>query len=278
MIINYLRVSIRNLISQRGYTLINIFGLAVGIASALLIVLYVIDEVSYDRFHPNAKNIHRICLDAKIQDTELLGPISCVPIGPTAVNEYPDISKFTRIFSFSGDPVIRYEDRTFVEKSFIYADSTFFEVFNGFKLVQGNASSILNRAHQMVMTESTAKRYFGNDDPIGKVVQFGNNRQNWEVVGLVQDPPSNSHIKFDIIGSFITLPMSQTAMWLGNNNYTYILLQEGLDPKVVDQRFDEMVATHAGPQFEQFAGFTAEHFESMGNRYKYFTQIGRAHV
>lgn len=272
MIINYLKVSIRNLISQRGYTLINIFGLAVGIASSLLIILYVADEVSYDRFHPNANNIYRVCLDAKIQDTELLGPISCVPIGPTAVNEYPDILKFTRVFSFSGDPVVRYEDRTFVEKKFIYADSTFFEVFNGFELVQGNASSILNRAHQLVMTESTAKRYFGNEDPVGKVVQLWDNRQNWEVVGVVQDPPTNSHIKFDIIGSFTTLPMSQSTMWLGNNNYTYILLQDGLEPSIVDQRFDEMVAKHAGPQFEQFAGFTAEHFESMGNRYKYFTQ------
>ncbi|MDX9846154.1 MAG: ABC transporter permease [Tenuifilaceae bacterium] len=272
MIKNYLKVSIRNLISQRGYTLINIFGLAVGIASSLMIMLYVIDEMSYDKFHPNASNIYRVCLDAKIQDTELLGPISCVPIGPTAVNEYPDIINFTRIFSFSGDPVVRYEDKTFVEKSFIYADSTFFEVFNGFNLVQGNASSILNRANQMVMTETTAKRYFGNEDPVGKVVQLWDNRQNWEVVGVVQDPPTNSHFKFDIIGSFVTLPMSQSTIWLGNNNYTYILLQEGLSPKVVDQRFGEMVATHAGPQFEQFAGFTSEQFETLGNRYNYFTQ------
>ncbi len=226
MITNYLKVSIRNLISQKGYTLINIFGLAVGIASALLIMLYVIDEISYDKFHPNANNIQRVCLDAKIQDTELLGPISCVPIGPTSVNEYPDIINYTRIFNFSGEPVIRYEDRTFVEKNLIYVDSTFFQVFNGFNLIRGNPDNVLNRANHMVMTESTAKRYFGDDNPVGKVVQFGQNRQNWEVTAVVADPPKNSHIKFDILCSFVTLPMSQSTMWIGNNNYTYILIQE----------------------------------------------------
>jgi putative ABC transport system permease protein len=272
MILNYLKVSIRNLISQRGYTLINIFGLAVGIASALLLILYVVDEFSYDRFHPNAENIHRICLDAKIQDTELLGPISCVPIGPTSVSEYPDILSYTRVFSFTGEPVIRFEDRTFVEKNVIYADSTFFQVFNGFKLLNGNPESVLNRANQMVMTLSTAQRYFGNEDPVGKVVQYGSNRQNWEVVAVVEDVPNNSHIQFDIICSFVSLSWAQNPMWIGNNNYTYLLLPEGLDPREVDRRFTQMVTTHAGPQFEEVAGFTAEKFESMGNRYSYFTQ------
>jgi len=272
MIKNYIKVSIRNLISQRGYTLINIFGLAVGIASALLIMLYVVDEISYDKFHPNAQNIHRICLDAKIQDTELLGPISCVPIGPTSVNEYPDILNYTRIFSFSGEPVIRYEDRTFVEKRLMYTDSTFFQVFNGFSLIRGNPDNVLNRANQMVMTESTAKRYFGDENPIGKVVQFGQNRQNWEVTAVVADLPKNSHLKFDILCSFVTLPMSQSTFWIGNNNYTYILLQDGLDPREVDKRFVDMVNTHAGPQFEQFANISTSDFESSGNRYSYFTQ------
>ncbi len=272
MILNYLKVSIRNLISQRGYTLINIFGLAVGIASALLIMLYVIDEFSFDKFHPNAKNIHRVCLDAKIQDTELLGPISCVPIGPTTANNYPDVLNFTRVFTFSGEPVIRFEDRTFVEKSVYFVDSTFFQVFDGFSLIRGDKESILTRSNQMVMTESTALRYFGNENPVGKIVKYGQNEENYEVVGVVADIPNNSHIKFDIACSFVTLPMAQSTMWLGNNNYTYILLQEGLNPKQVDERFIDLVNTHAGPQFEQFANLSTEDFESKGNRYAYFTQ------
>jgi putative ABC transport system permease protein len=272
MLSNYFKISVRNLISQRGYTLINIFGLAVGIASALLIILYVIDEMSYDKFHPNAENIHRVCLDAKMQDTEMVGPISCVPIGPTSVAEYPDILNYTRIFTFSGDPVIRFGEQTFVEKKLVYVDSTFFQVFNGFELLRGDPNNVLNRANQMVMTESSSRRYFGVEDPVGKVVQFGATRVNWEVVGVVADPPRNSHIKFDILCSFVTLPMSRSTMWIGNNNYTYILLQDGLESSEVNRRYIDMVTTHAGPQFEQFAGFTAEQFENMGNRYSYFVQ------
>lgn len=272
MLLNYFKVSIRNLISQKGYTLINIFGLAVGIASALLLVLYVIDEFSYDRFHPNAENIQRVCIDGKIQDTEFLGPISCVPIGPTSVSNYPDVLNYTRVFTFTGDPVIRYEDKTFVEKSLLFVDSTFFQVFDGFKLVHGDKNSILNRANQMVMTETTAKRYFGNENPVGRIVKYGQDAVNYEVVGVVGDVPSNSHLKFDIVCSFVTLPMSQSTMWIGNNSYTYLLVQQGLERKELNKRFDELVETYAGPQFEQFAGFTAQEFENRGNRYTYFAQ------
>jgi putative ABC transport system permease protein len=272
MIKNYIKVSIRNLISQRGYTLINIFGLAIGIASALLIMLYVIDEMSYDKFHPNAKNIYRICIDAKLQDTEMRAPISNAPIGPTAVETYPDILNYTRIFTFGGDPDIRYEDKVFVEKNIIHADSTFFQVFNGFKLIRGNPDKILNVANQVILTESSARRYFGDDDPIGKVLKVWQNSQNWEVVGIMEDIPTNSHLKFDMIHSMVSLPMAQSNMWIGNNNYTYIYIQEGLDPEIINQRLLDLVVTHAGPQFEEFMGSSFEELGNSGNRYTYFTQ------
>lgn len=272
MIKNYIKVSFRNLIAQKGYTLINIFGLAVGIASALLIMLYVIDEMSYDTFHPNAKNIYRICLDAKLQDTEMRAPISNAPIGPTAVETYPDIVNFTRIFSFGGEPDIRYDERVFIEKNVIYADSTFFRVFDGFKLIRGDENKILNVPNQVVMTQSTAHKYFGDDDPIGKAVNVWQSSQSWEVVGVVEDVPSNSHFRFDMICSMVSLPLAQSTMWIGNNNYTYIVLQEGLDPKIVDERLLELVFTHAGPQFEEFMGSSFEELGNSGNRYEYFTQ------
>ncbi|MFP4555298.1 MAG: ABC transporter permease [Bacteroidales bacterium] len=272
MILNYLKVSVRNLISQRGYTLINIFGLAVGIASALLIILYVVDEFSYDRFHPNAQNIHRICLDAKLQDTEMVAPISNIPIGPTSVEQYPDILNFTRVFNFGGDPDVRYGDKTFVEKEMIHADSTFFQIFNGFKLISGDPDNILNLENQVVMTESTARKYFGNENPVGKIVKMWQGRDDWEVVGVVEDVPSNSHIQFDMVGSFVSLPVSNQTSWVGNSNYTYLLLQEGLKSKTVNERFIEMVETYAGPQFEQFMGVSYQEMGEAGNHYEYFTQ------
>lgn len=271
MLFNNLKVSVRNLVVQRGYTLINLFGLAVGIASALMIILYVVDEFSYDKFHPNAGNIHRIYLDAKLQDTEMLAPISNVAIGPVSCEQYPNILNYTRIFNFGGDPDIRYGDRTFIEKNLIYADSTFFQVFNGFRLISGDPGNILNAPNQLVMTQSAAQRYFGDEDPVGKGVRMWSS-QEWEVVGVAEDPPSNSHIKFDIVCSFATLPMSQSTNWVSNNNYTYILLQEGTDPAEIDNHFEYLVTTYAGPVFEEIMGASMDDLEQLGNRYNYFTQ------
>jgi putative ABC transport system permease protein len=271
MILNNLKVSLRNLVAQRGHTLINLFGLAVGIASALMIILYVIDEFSYDKFHPDAGNIYRVCLDAKLQDTEMLGPISNTAIGPASCEQYPDIMNFTRLFTFTGEPNVSYGDRTFVEKKLFYADSTFFQVFGGFRLVSGNPANILNAPNQLVMTQSTARRYFGDEDPTGKTVRMWGT-QEWEVVGIAEDTPSNSHIKFDIIGSFITMPMSQSTTWVANNVYTYIVLQEGTSPKDIDTRFEHLVLTYAGPVFEELMGASMEELETLGNRYSYFLQ------
>lgn len=272
MFSNYIKVAIRNLIAQKGYLLINITGLAIGIASALLIMLYVVDEFNYDRVHRRSEDIYRIYLDAKIQGQEMLGAVSCTPVGPTIVKSYPDVENYCRIFSFAGEPVIRFEDKTFVEKRLIYADSTFFEIFDGFTLQKGNIHSILNKKNTMVLTETTAKRYFGNEDPVGKVVQFGQQRQNWEIVGIADDPPSNSHIKFDIICSFNTLPLSQNTFWIGNNVYTYILAKAGVNPNDLNKKLAEVTLTHAGPQFEQVIQVKMEDFGNSGNRYGYFVQ------
>ncbi len=272
MLYNNLKVSVRNLLAQKGYTLINLFGLAVGIASALMIILYVIDEFSYDRFHPDANNIYRVCLDAKLQDTEMLAPISNNAIGPVSYDQYPDILNYTRIFSFAGDPDIRYGDKTFIEKSLIYADSTFFQLFKGFRLISGDPGNILNEPNQLVMTQSTAERYFGSEDPVGKSVRKWSGNQEWQVVGIAEDPPPNSHIKFDIVCSFVSMQWAQAPAWVSNNNYTYILLQEGTDPKDIDSRFEYLVTTHAGPVFEEIMGASMEELEHLGNRYNYFTQ------
>jgi putative ABC transport system permease protein len=202
----------------------------------------------------------------------MLGAVSCTPVGPTIVGSYPDVENYCRIFSLAGEPVIRFEDKAFVEKRLIYADSTFFEVFDGFSLKKGDIHSILKKKNTMVLTESTAKRYFGNEDPVGKVVQFGQQRQNWEIVGVAVDPPSNSHIKFDIVCSFNTLPLSQNTFWIGNNVYTYILAKAGADPHDLNKKLAELTLAHAGPQFEQVIQVKMEDFGNSGNRYGYFVQ------
>lgn len=272
MLKNHLKVSVRNLLLQKGYTAINVFGLALGIASAMLIMLYIIDEVSFDKFHPNADNTYRICLDFQIDGNGMEVPFSCSPIGPKTVEMYPDILNFTRVHPFYGEPNIRYENNAFVEKEIFYADSTFFEVFTGFNLIKGDPNQVLNLPYQMVMTESTAKKYFGNENPIGKSVTMWQEKQSWEIVGIASDPPKNSHIDFDIVCSFVSIEAANSSSWVNTSLHTYLVLQENLDPLIVKQRFKELVNTYAGPQFEEYLDLTMEDFEKKGNRFTFYLQ------
>ncbi len=270
---NYISSSIRNLVSQKGYTLINIMGLAIGIASTLLIILFVVDELSYDKFHPNAKNIYRICLDIRIQDTEMVAPICNSPIAPTAVADYPDFVNYTRLFSFAGSPDIRYNDRVFAEKNLIYVDSTFFQLFSGFRLTRGNPDRILQAPNQVVLTESTARKYFGSEDPIGKMLKVWEENISWEVVGIVEDIPRNSHLQFDMAVSFVTLPdQARSISWMNNNYYAYLELKHGINKTIADRHLVELVKKYADTQFIEAMGSSLDDLTETGFRWNYFLQ------
>ncbi|NLN96356.1 MAG: FtsX-like permease family protein [Bacteroidales bacterium] len=273
MLKNHFRISMRNLIYQKGYGLINIIGLAIGIASTLFIILFVADEFSYDKFHPNAKNIYRVCLDVKIQDTEMVAPLSNAPIAPTAVEEYPDFVNYTRVFNIAGSPDIRYNERVFAEKNLIYVDSTFFQVFNGFKMVKGNPDKILQAANQVVLTESTARKYFEDEDPIGKMLKVGKGSVIWEVVGIVEDIPQKSHLQFDIAVSFVTLPQQvQSISWMNNNYYAYLELKHDVKKTMADKYLADLVTKYANIQFIESMGSSMEELTKTGFRWNYFLQ------
>ncbi|MCK9291229.1 MAG: ABC transporter permease [Bacteroidales bacterium] len=270
---NYFKVSIRNLIFQKGYTLINIVGLAIGIASTLFIILFVADELSYDKFHPNAKNIYRVCLDVKIQDTEMVAPLSNAPIAPTAVEEYPDFVNYTRVFNFAGSPDIGYNERVFAEKNLIYVDSTFFQVFSGFKLIHGNPDRVLQLPNQVVLTESTARKYFGNENPIGKMLKVWEGSVTWEVIGIVEDIPRNSHLQFDLAVSFVTLPkQAQSITWMNNNYYAYLELKHGTEKTLADKHLADLVMKYVNTQFIEATGSSMEDLAKTGFRWNYFLQ------
>lgn len=269
---NTLKTSFRNIINQKWHTVINIAGLAVGIASVLLIMLYVVDEMSYDRFHPNAKNIYRVYLDGKVQDSELIAPITSCPIGPTAAKDYPDIENFTRVFSFGGDPDVRYNDRIFTETRHIYVDSTFFQVFSGFKMVKGNPDRILQAANQVVLTETAAKKYFDDEEPMGKILHAWDDYFTWEVVGVIEDIPKNSHIQFDIATSIITSDLANDPNWINNNYYTYMVLKKGLEKSKAEKHLADLVEKHVNAQYAEFVGSSVEDLTQSGFRWAYFLQ------
>ncbi len=271
MLRNYLSVALRNIWRNKGSALINILGLAIGITSSIIILLFVLDEVSYDRHNEHFRNIYRICISGKIQGNEMEAALSNAPMGAALKSEFPEVEEFTRLFTFDGDPIVRYEDRVFVEENFYYADSTFFNVFTA-PVIRGDPDRLLNRPNTLVLTEETARKYFGDEDPVGKLLKVGQEEENFEVTGVVRGFPPNSHFSFNILGSMSTIFIADLDQWLGNNNYTYVVLREDFDPERLEAKFPALIEKHMGPQLEQLLGMTMEEFLGGGNRYGYFLQ------
>jgi putative ABC transport system permease protein len=268
MFFNYLKTSFRNLLRYKGYSIINIAGMTLGLASSILILLFVLDELSYDKFHKDADRIYRISVMGKIQGPEIRAAVSCVPVGPALVKELPGVEQYTRLFPFGGDPLVRYEDKGFVEDGFIYADSTFFDVFTT-RFIAGNSGKALNRPNTVVITRSIAMKYFGSTDVVGKSLQIFDPPQQFSVEGVIEDYPANSHFGFTMLASFMSSPLSQSTIWVGNSLYTYIRIAENTSAKDLESAMVAIVDKYVGPQLKQFLGFDLIQMREAGNRYGY---------
>ncbi|PIZ67042.1 MAG: cell division protein FtsX, partial [Candidatus Marinimicrobia bacterium CG_4_10_14_0_2_um_filter_48_9] len=168
MIKNYLKVAIRNLVKYKVFSFINVLGLATGVAVCLLVMLYVSDELSWDRHFSDSENIYRVGLHGRLGEQELIDPITPPPMAAALIAEIPGVVSATRLQN-PGFPVLRYEEKVFSEEGFAWADSNFFNVFQ-LQLLRGDPKTVLRHPNHLVITESVAKRYFGDDDPIGKVL------------------------------------------------------------------------------------------------------------
>jgi putative ABC transport system permease protein len=264
MFTNYLKVALRNLFKQNAYSLINIVGLAVGIACCIAIVLFVQDELSYDRFNVHAGEIYRPSLHGSLNGREINLSVSPAVMGQTGLQELPDVAAYTRLWR-GGFPVVRYKDKTFSEERFFWGDSTFFDVFS-IPLVEGNTKTALSQPNTLLVTESTARRYFGSESAIGKVLNM-DNRTNYVVTGVIQDVPRNSHFHFDFLASLTTLTDSRNPTWLSNNYHTYLRLRVGTELNQFRKEFDRVVDEHVASQVKPVIGVTLEEFKKAGNRY-----------
>jgi len=271
MIKNYLLIAFRNARRNKAYTLINLLGLAIGISSSIMILLFVLDELSYDRHHEHFRDIYRICIKGKIQGNEVEAALSNAPMGATLKSDFPEVEEFTRIFTFDGDPKVQFEEKVFIEEDFYYVDSTFFNVFTA-PVIFGNPEEMLSRPNTVVLTEETARKYFGNEDPVGMLLQVGQEEENFEVTGVVKGFPENSHFHFNMLGSMTSIYLANWTQWLGNNNYTYIRLKKDSDPNLLEQKFPELIAQHMGRELEEILGISMEEFFAAGNTYGYFLE------
>ncbi|MCD4730149.1 MAG: ABC transporter permease, partial [Bacteroidales bacterium] len=242
MLRNYIIIAFRNLFRQKGYSIINISGLAIGLAAFILIVLHVVNELSYDKFHEKADRIYRICVNGMIAGDVLNVAVSAAPTAEAMVRDIPEIINATRIDEFSQTVHFVYEDRKFFQDGLLYVDSTFFEIFS-FELIRGNPKTALVDPYSFVLTKSTAEKYFGHEDPIGKTIRV-NDKRNYTVTAIVADPPENSHFNFEVLASFTsqikTRGKEAYENWGSLGLYTYVLLAKGANPDEVEKRFPEM--------------------------------------
>lgn len=263
---NYLKTAWRNLRKNKTFSFLNILGLAIGLSCFLLIVLYVVDELSFDRFHDKANRIYRIHSDIRFGGSDLNLTVSSDPLGAALKNDYPQVEAYTRIFNNYGEKLIKKGDQFITEQNVTHADSTFFDVFT-FPAVAGNSKTALNEPNTVVLTESAAKKYFGTANAIGKILETDHNP--YTVTAVIKDMPRNSHFNFDFLFSMDNVDY-QWGNYLSHNFHTYIVLKKGTDYKTFEKNFGQVVEKYILPQAKQFMQIKSmDEFEKAGNKLKY---------
>lgn len=273
MLKNYLKIAVRHLLRNKSFSVINILGLAIGMACFMVILIYVKGELGYDGFHEKGDRIYRMVLDRLYpgRHTEY----AAIPhsYAQSAQLEYPEVEATCRIFSF-GPLLIKKGTEVFKEENNIIADSNFFKVFS-FGLIQGDTDEVLKKPNSVVLTESAAKRYFGEENPIGKVLDIPQTDNDLFVTGVCRDVPENSHMDFEFVQSFSSLnafPFFQQPNHIGFDSYTYLLLKPGTDPVQLQSKFPDLVTKYASGEILRSFGVSYEEYQKSGNGYIYTLQ------
>jgi putative ABC transport system permease protein len=244
MIKNLLKTAIRHILKHFGYSILNILGLTLGITSALFLIIYVADEISYDRYHEKADRIYRVSTKINEPDDQFTWNIAQIPFGPQVVHDYPEVESFVRFINMPR-ALYKFEDKEFNEENFFYVDSTLFDIFT-YEVIKGNVKSAILEPNKIVLTEKIAQKYFGKADPIGKTLTTGT--RSFEVSGIIKNIPSNSHFRFDAIASRNNLP-KQLGTWGNFGVFTYLLFPETTDIKSFETKIQAMYGEYMKPIF-----------------------------
>lgn len=267
MIRNYIKVALRNLWKNKGYSAINIIGLSVGLATCLLILLYVWDELSFDKFHAKANRIYRIHSNIRFGGNDLRMTVTSDPMGATLKRDYPQIEQFARVYASDGSKLLKKGDNFINETSVAYADSTFFDVFS-FPLLSGNPVTVLNDPNTVVISETAANKYFGTTNAVGKIVETSE-KQQYKVTGVMKDMPENSHFKYDFLFSMDNVKYG-FGNYLSHNFITYVVLKEGAKASEFPRIFKDFIVKNIMPQAKMLMKINSiEDFEKAGNFIQY---------
>ncbi|MDJ1481587.1 ABC transporter permease [Cytophagaceae bacterium YF14B1] len=270
MLQNYLTIALRNLWRNKAFSAINIFGLAIGIATCLLITLYVLDELSYDRHFSKADRIYRMGFSGKFNGQVLDATALGAPLARQMRVDYPEVEESTRL-RVSGNPFVTYGNRTFKEDKFVYVDSNFFQVFD-IPFLKGDPKTALSQPNTMVITQAIARKYFGNQDPMGKMLQLKSWNNTYKVTGVIEKVPANTHFHFDLFATMLNHEDAKQQIFANFNFPTYIVLKKGYDYKQLEAKLPTIVNRFIEPEFKQYLGATTADLRKADNQMGFFLQ------
>jgi putative ABC transport system permease protein len=235
------------------YSLINLTGLAIGLAACLMIWLWVQDELSYDRFHTNAERIYRVERKFDFRDMHGQAPITGGTYGPALVDDYPEIENYVRLHR--NELSIKDHRNIFRKQQLIVADNSIFEIFD-FHLERGDPKNALTQPKSMVLTRENALKYLGTEDAIGKTltVDWSGTLSDFQITGILEEIPHNSHVHFDVLASISSYPAEQLSTWFNNFLYTHVLIREGTDIEALENKFSGFLTKYMAADFVKVVG------------------------
>ncbi len=259
---SYFKIGWRNIIRNKGQFAINVTGLGIGIATCLIITLFVADELSFDRYNKKADRIVRVVLKGNVNGEVIKEAVTPAPVGPTLKDELPEVEAATRLRR-ANSPNISYHGTIFRNDRLAFVDPDFFEVFT-LPMLKGNPKTALKEPNTIVITRKMALKYFGNEDPINKILDMKDRNEQYKVTGVIDKVPANSHFHFDLFASMTGLVDARMDNWMASNYFNYLVLSKGTDYKEFESKLPGIVKKYMGPQMNQI-GMTYKKFRENGN-------------
>jgi putative ABC transport system permease protein len=263
---NYFKVTFRNLWRNKGFSAINILGLATGLAVFLLIVLYVFDEMSYDRYNEKADRIYRLHSDLFFNGTQLNSAQVPEPLALTLKKDYPQIEEMVR-FNNQGDILVKKGNNNIKDHNAVFADSGFFKVFT-VSMIVGDPSTALNEPNSIVIDETTAKKYFNTTDIVGKTL-YVDNSTNCKITGVIKDIPPQSHFHFSFIRPLRDSYRGNVDNWLSSNKQSYVLVRPGVTQAELQKLVNATINKYLAPQLQAILHTSIKELQQKGNQFNY---------
>ncbi len=263
---NYFKMAFRNLWRNKGFSAINIFGLAIGLAVCLLITLFVIDELSYDKYNINADRIYRVTSDFKVNGSVFIDRESPAPMAQIMLKEYPNI-EMAAMLKNNGKILVKKDNETLIENNAFFADGNLFKVFT-LPMIAGDPKTALNEPYSLVISRDIAKKYFNTTDVIGKIMRI-DNTTDYKITGVIENTPVQSHIHFHFIKAMSERADRNATQWTSENSMTYLLARKGVTQQEINKDLREATKKYAEPELKGFIHTSVADLEQKGDHYRF---------